>query len=157
MKTADLVDAHDALVRFCDLSLRHFGRVRDFWGPIATVKCFEDNALLKTYLQEEGDGRVMVVDGGGSTRRALMGDKMALILRARGWAGIIVNGSIRDSLEIDRMEVGVVSLATTPKKSSKDGVGQRDVAVSFGGVEFCPGQYAYCDSDGVLVSAQRLA
>src|SRR5215469_399389 len=121
MKTADLVDAHDALVRFCDLPFRDFGRVSDFWGPIASVKCFEDNALLKAYLQEQGNGRVMVVDGGGSTRRALMGDKMALILRARGWAGIIVNGSIRDSLEIDRMEVGVVSLAVTPKKSSKDG------------------------------------
>jgi regulator of ribonuclease activity A len=157
MKTADLVDAHDALVRFCDLPFRHFGRVAAFSGPIATVKCFEDNALLRAYLEEEGNGRVMVVDGGGSTRRALMGDQMALIMRSRGWAGIIINGAIRDSVEINQMDVGVVGLAVTPKKSSKDGAGRREVPVSFGGVEFCPGHHAYCDADGVLVSAEKLA
>ncbi len=157
MKTADLVDAHDALVRFCDLPFRHFGRVTAFWGPIATVKCFEDNALLKACLQEAGNGRVMVVDGGGSTRRALLGDQMALLLQSRGWAGVIINGAIRDSREIDTLQVGVVSLAITPKKSAKDGAGQRDVAISFGGVDFRPGHYAYCDADGVLVSAEKLA
>src|SRR5262245_57679261 len=101
MKTADLVDAHNDLVRFCDLRFRMFGRVRSFGGPIATVKCFEDNALMKACLQEPGNGRVMVVDGGGSTRFALLGDQIALILQASGWAGIIINGSIRDSAEID--------------------------------------------------------
>jgi regulator of ribonuclease activity A len=157
MKTADLVDAHDPLVRICDLPWRHFGQVTAFWGPIATVKCFEDNALLKACLQEAGNGRVMVVDGGGSTRRALLGDQMALILQPRGWAGAIINGAIRDSREIDALQVGVLALATTPKKSAKDGAGQRDVTVGFGGVEFQPGHYAYCDADGVLVSAEKLA
>lgn len=156
MKTADLVDAHDALLQFCDLPLRRFGRVGAFWGPIATVKCFEDNALIKASLEEPGNGRVLVVDGGGSTRRALLGDQMALILKSRGWAGIILNGAIRDCVEIDQLEVGVLSLATTPKKSAKSGAGERDVIVRFGGVQFIPGHYAYCDADGVLVSAERL-
>jgi regulator of ribonuclease activity A len=156
MKTADLVDAHAALLRFCDLPFRRLGRITAFWGPIATVKCHEDNAVLKAYLQENGDGRVMVVDGGGSSRRALLGDQMASILQSKGWAGIIIHGAIRDSLEIDRMEVAVLSLAVTPMKSAKDGAGLRDTPVSFGGVDFVPGHFAYCDADGVLVSRERL-
>ncbi|MFE0756993.1 ribonuclease E activity regulator RraA [Inquilinus sp. NPDC058860] len=156
MKTADLVDAHDGQVRFCHLPFRMFGRRRSFWGPIATVKCFEDNALLKSMLQEPGDGRVMVVDGGASTRLALLGDQIAAILQSSGWSGIVINGAIRDSAEIDVMDVGVFCLGTSPKKSTKDGVGRRDVPVSFGEVEFRPGDHAYCDSDGVLVSAEKL-
>lgn len=156
MKTADLVDEHDASVRLCDLPFRRFGRVGSFWGPIATVECFEDNALLKSMLQEPGRGRVMVVDGGGSRRRALIGDQIAARLKASGWTGIVINGAIRDCAEIDAMEVGVFCLATSPKKSAKAGTGRREVPVSFGGVEFRPGQYAYCDADGVLVSDQRL-
>ncbi|OAE98960.1 ribonuclease [Bradyrhizobium centrolobii] len=156
MKTADLVDAHNDHVRFCELPFRQFGRVRSFWGPVATVKCFEDNALLKSCLQEPGDGRVMVVDGGGSTRLALLGDQISLILKANGWAGIVINGSIRDSAEIDTMDVGLFCLATSPKKSAKDGFGKRDVAVHFGGVSFNPGDYVYRDPDGVLVSAKKL-
>ena len=156
MKTADLVDDHDARVHLCDLPWRRFGQVRSFWGPIATVRCFEDNALLRSVLQEPGDGRVMVVDGGGSARRALIGDQIAAILVANGWAGIVLNGAIRDSAEIDSMPIGVFCLATTPKKSAKDGVGRRDVPVAFGGVEFRPGAFVYCDADGVLVSAEAL-
>lgn len=156
MKTADLVDAHDARVSLCDLPFRRFGRVASFWGPVATVQCFEDNALLKSVLGESGNGRVMVVDGAGSTRRALIGDRIASILRTSGWAGIVINGAIRDSAEIDAMDVGVFCLGTSPKKSVKAGAGRREVPVSFGGVEFRPGQYAYCDADGVLVSDDRL-
>lgn len=156
MKTADLVDDHDDRVHLCDLPWRRFGQVRSFWGPIATVRCFEDNALLKRTLQERGDGRVLVVDGGGSTRRALIGDQIASILVASGWAGIVLNGAIRDSAEIDAMPVGVFCLGTTPKKSAKDGTGRRDVPVEFGGVEFRPGGFVYCDPDGVLVSAEAL-
>lgn len=156
MKTADLVDEHDALVRLCELPFRRFGRVGSFWGPIATVQCFEDNALLKSVLQGPGHGRVMVVDGGGSTRRALVGDQMAAILRASGWAGILINGAVRDCAEIDGMEVGVFCLGTSPKRGAKAGAGRAEVPVSFGGVDFRPGQYVYCDADGVLVSDQKL-
>jgi regulator of ribonuclease activity A len=157
MKTADLVDAHNDQVHFCDLPFRKFGRRRAFHGPIATIKSFEDNALLRAYLQEPGGRRVMVVDGGGSTRCALLGDQIAGILIDNGWAGIIINGAIRDSLEIDGMECGVFCLSTSPKKSAKDGTGKRDIEVAFGGATFVPGHFAYCDADGVLVSGERLA
>jgi regulator of ribonuclease activity A len=156
MKTADLVDRHDALVRFCDLPFLKFGRVKAFHGPIATVKCFEDNVILKAMLEEPGKGRVLVVDAGGSTRCAVVGDMLASLLRDSGWAGIIIYGTIRDSDEINEMEVGVRCLATSPKKSAKDGYGYRDIPVSFGGVTFVPGQWAYCDGDGVLVSEKKL-
>ena len=157
MKTADLVDRHDALVRFCDLPFLKFGRVKAFSGRIATVKCFEDNVVLKAMLEEPGEGRVLVVDAGGSTRCAVLGDLLASLLRDSGWAGIVINGAIRDSDEIDQMEVGLRCLSTSPKKSAKDGYGHRDVPVSFGGVTFVPGHWAYGDSDGVLVSEEKLA
>lgn len=156
MKTADLVDAHDALVSLCDLPWRRFGRVRSFWGPVATVQCFEDNALLKSCLREAGNGRVMVVDGGASRRCALLGDQIAAILQASGWAGIVINGVIRDSAEIDAMDVGVFCLGTSPKKSAKSGAGRSEVAVRFGDAGLRPGQYVYCDADGVLVSDEKL-
>jgi regulator of ribonuclease activity A len=98
----------------------------------------------------------MVVDGGGSNRLAILGDQIASILASNGWAGIVINGAIRDSAEIDRMDVGVFCLSTSPKKSAKDGAGKRDIPVSFGGVEFKPGDYVYCDVDGVLVSSAKL-
>lgn len=152
MKTADLVDAHGEDVHFCDLPFIKLGKRQSFCGPIATVKCFEDNALLKAELQKPGEGRVMVVDGGASTRVALLGDQITLILRDNGWAGIIINGSVRDSAEIDAMDVAVFCRSITPKKSSKEGVGKRDIGVNFGGVTFLPGRFAYADADGVLVS-----
>lgn len=156
MKTADLVDAHDALVSLCNLPWRRFGQVRSFWGCIATVQCFEDNALLKSCLRQPGNGRVMVVDGGGSGRCALLGDQIAALLRSSGWAGIVINGVIRDSAEIDAMEVGVYCLGTSPKKSTNSGAGRQEVAVRFGDVGMQPGQYVYCDADGVLVSDAKL-
>lgn len=152
MKTADLVDDHGDDVRFCNLPFIKLGKKKVFSGLIHTVKCFEDNALLKAELQKPGNGRVMIVDGGGSTRFALLGDQIALILKDNGWAGIVINGSVRDRAEIDEMEVGGFCLATTPKKSSKDGAGKVGVVVSFGGVDFVPGEFAYADYDGLLVS-----
>ena len=152
MKTADLVDAYGDQTNFCNLPFIKLGKKKSYHGPIATVKCFEDNALLKVELQKPGNGRVMVVDGGASTRCALLGDQIAFILQSNGWAGIVINGSVRDSAEINAMDVGVFCLATTPKKSSKDGFGHADLSICFGGVEFRPNHYIYCDGDGVLVS-----
>ncbi|MBS3650437.1 ribonuclease E activity regulator RraA [Pseudaminobacter sp. 19-2017] len=157
MKTADLVDAYDDAVRFCDPPFVKLGRKKSFSGPIATVKCFEDNALLKAELEKPGNSRVMIVDGGGSTRCALLGDKIALILRDNGWAGIVINGSVRDSAEIDQMDVAVFCLGVSPKKSSKEGAGQAGRTVRFGGVEFRPNAFAYADPDGLLVSDAHLA
>jgi len=156
MKTADLVDAHGEEVQFCDLPFLKLGRRKAFCGPIATVKCFEDNALLKAELQTPGEGRIMVVDGGASSRVALLGDQIATILAENGWAGIVINGAVRDSAEIDAMDVGVFCLSVTPKKSVKDGAGKAGGSIQFGGVTFAPGGYLYADADGVLVSAGDL-
>lgn len=152
MKTADLVDAYDHLVRFCHLPFLRFGRRPSFFGPVATLKCHEDNVLLKAELQKPGDGRVMVVDGGGSTRVALLGDNLARFMVDNGWAGIVINGAIRDSAEVSRMDVAVRCLGVTPKKSVKQGAGTVGGTVSFGGVEFTPGSWVYADADGVLVA-----
>ncbi|MBB2719835.1 UNVERIFIED_ORG: regulator of ribonuclease activity A [Rhizobium etli] len=156
MKTADLVDAHGDDVHFCNLPFLKLGKRKSFAGPIATVKCFEDNALLKSELQKPGEERVMVVDGGSSSRVALLGDQIAMILRDNGWAGIIINGSVRDSAEINEMDVGVFCLSVTPKKSVKDGAGQAASPVQFGGVTFAPGAFVYVDADGVLTSSRDL-
>lgn len=155
-KTADLVDEFDSELRFCNLPFRKYGRHRSFWGEVQTVKCFEDNALLKEELQKPGRGRVLVVDAGGSTRVAMVGDIIAGLAIASGWAGIVINGCIRDSEEIDAMEIGLRCLGTSPKKSVKDGAGKVGLAVAFGGVEFNQGDYVYCDADGVVISARKL-
>ncbi|RWD66305.1 MAG: ribonuclease E inhibitor RraA [Mesorhizobium sp.] len=156
MKTADLVDAHGEELQFCNLPFLKLGMRQAFCGPIATIKCFEDNALLKAELQKPGEGRVMVVDGGASNRVALLGDQIATILRDNGWAGIIINGAVRDSAEINQMDVAVFCLSLTPKKSVKDGAGRAGIPVQFGGVSFAPGAYLCADQDGVLVSARDL-
>lgn len=156
MKTADLVDKYAQDVRFCHLPFLKFGKRHAFHGPVQTVKCFEDNVVLKAELQQPGGGRVLVVDGGGSTRFALMGDMIAEILRDNGWAGIIINAAIRDSADIDQMDVGVRCLGTSPQKSSKDGAGKAGIPVHFGGIQFRPGDWLYCDADGVLVSDKQL-
>ncbi|AIC26131.1 ribonuclease activity regulator protein [Rhizobium etli bv. mimosae str. IE4771] len=156
MKTADLVDAHGDDVHFCNLPFLKLGKRKSFAGPIATVKCFEDNALLKSELQKPGEGRVMVVDGGSSSRVALLGDQIAMILRDNGWAGIIINGAVRDSAEINELDVGVFCLSVTPKKSVKDGAGKAGSPVQFGGVTFAPGAFVFVDADGVLTSSRDL-
>lgn len=155
-KTADLVDSHDALVRHCQLNLPLLGRRRRFHGRIATVKCFEDNVLLKQRLGEPGEGRVLVVDAGGSLRCAVVGDQVASLGLANGWQGLVIHGAIRDSVELAGLDFAVCALGRSPKKSSKLGTGQADVTVTFGNVDFVPGHYLYADDDGVLVSPQEL-
>jgi regulator of ribonuclease activity A len=151
--TADLVDDIGPDVRSCDLQLRQFGGRSQFAGPITTVKCFEDNALLKTVLSEPGDGGVLVVDGDGSLHSALVGDLIAGLGVDNGWAGLIVNGAVRDAAMLHTLDIGVKALGTNPRKSAKAGAGQRDVAVEFGGVVFVPGDIAYSDDDGIVVVA----
>ena len=149
--TADLVDdiGHD--VRSCDLQFGQFGARRQFAGPISTVRCFEDNALLKSILSEPGDGRVLVIDGGGSLHTALVGDVIAELGRTNGWAGIIVNGAVRDAATLRTLDIGIKALGTNPRKSTKTGAGERGIAVSLGGVDFIPGDLAYSDEDGIVV------
>ncbi|WP_274425357.1 ribonuclease E activity regulator RraA [Chelativorans sp. YIM 93263] len=152
LKTADLIDDHDEKLRFCNHPLVLFGGSGGFHGPVVTVKCFEDNALLRSVLEEPGEGRALVVDGGGSTRCAVVGDKIAKLAQDNGWAGVVINGAIRDSEEIDEMDFAIFALATSPKKSAKQKTGARDVPVTFGDLTFEPGHYLYADADGILVA-----
>lgn len=151
--TADLVDEHGEALASIPVQMRSFGRHPRFAGPAVTVKCFEDNALLKSTLSEHPDpqGRVLVVDGGGSLRSALVGDLIAAIAVDRGWAGIVVHGCIRDSVAIDGLEIGIKALGTNPRKSTKTGAGTVDGPVEIGGVTITSGQVVHSDEDGIVV------
>ncbi|HRQ59329.1 MAG TPA: ribonuclease E activity regulator RraA [Azoarcus taiwanensis] len=156
IQTADLCDANEGKVRVVAPMFKSYGGRRACGGPIATLKVFEDNSLVRSTLETPGNGRVLVVDGGGSMRCALVGDQLAVLAVNNGWAGIVVYGCIRDSRAIGTMDVGVFALSTNPLKSVKRGVGEADVTVTFGGVRFVPGEYLYADDDGVIVSAAAL-
>ena len=149
--TADLYDEHGDTLQSLALQLRDFGGSLAFEGPIRTVRCFQDNQLVKDLLATPGDGAVLVIDGSGSLGTALMGDLIAASAVANGWAGVVVHGAIRDSAAIGRLPLGVKALGTNPRKSAKAGTGQVDVMLRFGDVEFCPGAVLYADEDGVLV------
>lgn len=151
--TADLVDEIGPEVRSCDLQFGQYGGRAMFAGPISTVKCFQDNALLKSVLSEPGDGRVLVIDGDASVHTALVGDLIAELGRSNGWAGLIVNGAVRDASTLRTLDIGIKALGTNPRKSTKTGAGQRDVAVTFGGLTFLPDEIAYSDDDGIVVVA----
>lgn len=151
--TPDLYDAHENEAQVALPGFRNFGGRRSFHGPITTLKVHEDNSLVRSTLEQPGAGRVLVVDGGGSLRCALVGDKLAELGRDNGWSGIIVFGCIRDTVAIGRMDFGVQALGTNPRKSVKRGDGQCDIPVTFHGVTFTPGAFAYADDDGILVGA----
>ena len=155
LSTPDLTD--EALqARAVELQFCNFGAVKQFCGQIVTIKCHEDNSLVKACVGEPGEGRVIVVDGGGSLRRALLGDMLAEQAAVNGWAGLVINGAIRDVDEISQTQLGVQALGTTPLKTEKLGVGQRNVPIAFGGVNISPGEYLYADNNGVIVSREAL-
>lgn len=149
--TADLVDDIGPEVRSCDIQFRQFGGRSSFAGPIVTVRCFQDNALLKSVLSEPGEGRVLVVDGEASLRTALVGDLIAELGRSNGWAGIVVYGAVRDAAVLRTLDIGIKALGTNPRKSTKTGNGERDVEIEFGNVVFVPGETLYSDDDGIVV------
>ncbi|MEJ2297104.1 MAG: ribonuclease E activity regulator RraA [Woeseiaceae bacterium] len=155
--TTDLFDDHEEAVQTCSIQFRDFGGKRRFAGPIRTVKCLRDNQLLRSLLDEPGNDAVVVVDGGGSTESALMGDLIAAKGARNGWAGCVILGAVRDSAELARIDFGVKALGVNPAKSSKTGAGSVDEPVEFGGACFRPGEWVYCDEDGILVSAVELA
>ena len=150
ISTADILDEHpDALV--CGLAFRQFGGIPSFSGVIATVRCDEDNVVLKQRVTEQGGGRVLVVDGGGSLRVALLGDMIAGLAAASGWAGLVVHGGVRDVAVLRHLPLGIKALGSSPRPSGKTGVGETDVPVEFGGVTFPPGAMLYSDDDGIAV------
>jgi regulator of ribonuclease activity A len=150
LKTSDLCDACDEILA-CALPFRSFGRRAAFAGAIRTVRCFEDIALMRNAVNQPGRGQVLVIDGGGSLARALFGDVMADIASRNGWAGLVINGAIRDSVEIDAMDIGVKALGTVPRRGERTGAGEVDVPVQFGGISFTPGRRLVADEDGVIV------
>ncbi|TQV73527.1 putative 4-hydroxy-4-methyl-2-oxoglutarate aldolase [Exilibacterium tricleocarpae] len=155
--TPDLCDAHPELVRVMEPMLSNFGGRFAFGGEIVTVKCHEDNSLVKEQAAQPGRGKVMVVDGGGSLRRALLGDMIAESAVDNGWEGIIIYGCIRDVDAIGALDLGVQALDTVPLKTQKRGIGDLNVTVTFGGVSFVPGEYVYADNNGVIVAAEPLS
>jgi regulator of ribonuclease activity A len=155
--TADLCDLHSDMVRVCDPILRDFGGSRVFFGPVATVSSYEDNALVRQRLEQPGEGRVLVIDGGGSVRRALVGGNLAQLAKDNSWAGIVINGCVRDTHELAVVPIGIRALASCPRKSTKTGQGEIDVAVAFANVIFHAGDWVYADADGLIVTGERLA
>jgi regulator of ribonuclease activity A len=155
ISTPDLSDAAPE-VRALELQFVNFGQIRQFGGPVVTIKCHEDNSLVKQCVEEPGEGRIIVVDGGGSRRRALLGDKLAEKAVANGWAGLVINGVIRDVDEIGCMPLGVQALGSCPIKTEKRGVGQRDIDLTIGGVGIALGDFIYADNNGVIVSKRPL-
>src|SRR5690349_21658007 len=147
--TADLCDAFSDQVRVAAPMFRDYGGSLAFKGPISTVQVFEDNVLVRAALEEPGAGRVLVVDGGGSLRCALVGDLLAALGQRNGWAGLVIHGCVRDAATVGRLAIGVKALATNPLRSAKQGAGLRDAPVEFAGVAFNPGEYVYADADGI--------
>ena len=154
--TADLCDQHGDRVRVAEPVFRLNGARQMFSGPVQTLRVFEDNTLVRAALEQPGDGSVLVVDGGASTRYALLGGLLATFAQDNNWAGVIINGYIRDVLEVDECNIGIRSLGSCQQKSEKRGLGDKEVALNFAGVEFSPGNYVYADVDGIIVSDSRL-
>lgn len=154
--TADIYDDYSDKVQSCSTQLRTFGGRRAFSGQVRTITCLNDNVLVKTVLSEKSDGGVLVVDGGDSLDSALLGDLMADLGRKNGWAGVVIFGAVRDCVALEKIHFGVKALGTNPEKSGKKGSGEIDKPFKRGGVHFRPGQWIYCDEDGLLVSQAKL-
>lgn len=150
-RTADLYDDLGEELQSLALSLRDLGGELEFAGPVRTVKCYEDNSLLKSVLSTPGEGAVLVIDGAGSLRRAVMGDMIAALAVENGWSGVVINGVVRDVAVLRTLPLGIKALGSNPRKSTKTGQGSVDVPVEFGGVVFRPGRRLVADEDGVLV------
>ena len=157
ISTPDLCDQFPDLVQVLTPMFYSYGGVSNFGGEIVTVKCFEDNSLVKEQLALPGTGKVLVVDGGGSLRKALLGDMIAASAVKNGWAGIIIYGCIRDVEAINEMQLGVQALNTIPLKTEKRGIGDLNIPITFGSVTFKPGEYVYADRNGVIVAGKKLA
>lgn len=161
-KTPDLLDDNEALVRAGNIRVvapmfNDYGGRQAFCGQIVTLKLFEDNSLVRETLGKDGKGNVLVVDGGGSLRCALVGDQLGALAHKNGWEGIVVYGCVRDSAELKQVDVGIRALNTHPLRSTRKGVGELGLAVTFGGVTFTPGEWLYADEDGVIVATTALS
>lgn len=157
LPTPDIADRYPDRVTALELQFVNAGGITAFQGEAVTVKCFEDNSVVKELVSQSGDGRVMVVDGGGSLRRALLGDMLAAKARENGWSGLVINGAVRDVDQIRGESLGVKCLGVIPLKTDKLGVGQQGISIHFGGATIEPGNWIYADNNGVLVADGELA
>ena len=156
LSTPDLCDQYPDKVRVLEPIFNSYGGRTDFSGQAVTIKCFEDNSVVKKLVDEPGFGRVIVMDGGGSLRRAILGDMLAVNAANNGWSGLLIYGCIRDCDEIGKIELGVKALNTHPMKTDKRGLGDLNVAVSFAGHTIQPGDWVYADNNGVVLSSEAL-
>lgn len=154
--TPDLCDAHPD-VEVLEPIFVNIGGRDAFGGPVRTVKCFEDNSRVKEAVAEPGNGAVLVVDAGGSLRCAMLGDMLAEQAASNGWSGVVMYGCVRDVDVLAETDIGVQAIAAHPRKSEKRGEGQRDIAVTFGGVTITPGQWLYADNNGIIIANERLS
>lgn len=155
--TADLCDEFAADIKVAEPVFRIYGGRRSFGGQVVTLRVFEDNTLLRSALEEPGLGRVLVVDGGASQHCALLGGNIAQLASESGWSGVIINGCIRDRAEVDTTDIGIRALNTCPRKSTKQGLGDKDVDLEFAGMGVSPGDYLVADEDGIVVSGRDLS
>ena len=151
--TADLWDEYGELLQSCQTPFLQYGARTSFSGPIATLSCHEDNALLRSVLSEPGQGRVLVVDGQGSRTCALMGDMIARIAEGNGWAGVVIHGCVRDVAILREVGLGIKAIGSNPRKSGKTGAGQTGLEVTFGTTTFRPGDLLFSDEDGIVVKS----
>ena len=156
VKTADLCDEYGKEVDVCQLEFKSYGEKRQLFGKISTVRVFADNVFVKKALETIPEGHVLVVDGGGSKRCALLGDRLGDIAAMRKLAGVIINGCVRDVAELKELDIGVLAIGSNPLRSEKKGKGDTDISVTFGGVTWNSGEYVYADEDGVIVSSRKL-
>jgi regulator of ribonuclease activity A len=152
----DICDEFYDEIRVLDPVFSDYGARRRFSGPVVTVKCFEDNSLVRDLVRSEGRGRVLVVDGGGSTRRALLGDQLAASAAENGWQGLLIYGCVRDVEILETIDLGIKALNSIPVKTNKRGEGQLDLPVHFAGAPIVPGEYLYADPNGVIVAVRDL-
>jgi regulator of ribonuclease activity A len=155
--TADICDAYADRVQVCEPLFQAYGGITAMHGGVSTVRCFEDNSRVKDAVESPGQGRILIVDGGGSRRHALFGGNLGKAAVRNGWAGVIIYGCIRDSAELGGMKLALRALGTMPLRSEKRGEGERDMPVRFAGVTFRPGDYVYADEDGIVVAREQLA
>lgn len=151
MHTTDLCDLHGDTVRVLELALSDYGGRPAFAGPVRTLRAYEDNSRVRTLLSEPGGGAVLVVDGGGSRRRAMLGDELGALAVKNGWAGLVIDGCVRDSAVLATLPLGIKAIGTCPRKTDKRGQGVVDVPLRFGGIEILPGDLLVADADGVIL------
>ncbi|WP_105902852.1 ribonuclease E activity regulator RraA [Vibrio gangliei] len=154
--TSALCDIYQDQVDVVEPMFSNFGGLTSFSGQLTTVKCFEDNGIIRSILQEDGTGRVLLIDGGGSLRRALIDAEIAAIAEENDWEGLVVYGCVREIDDLEEMEIGIQAIASIPVGATQNNIGEVDVPVNFGGVTFLPEDYLYADNTGVIISQEPL-